>query len=356
MTENRRRRDDNKIYERATSPQTAGKNLSWGAIFAGAISAAAVFLVLNLITAALGFGFLNPTDPNPLSGIGVATGIWTIVTLIVSFLAGGFVAGYAARSTGILHGGITWALAILLLFTLVFNALASALGFAGNVLGTVAGGVGSAATSVATTAESAISDSLSSVGDSIAEVDTEELQNNLETYLADTEVEELQPDYIKNKLQESRDEVTAAVKDLAVNPENSEQIVTDLANSLGEKAGSILGAVDEDAVYTAVSNNSDLSEEEIQEISSNIYNGLTTAAEAAQETLTVASEEASKLVNQVATSVNQGVENAKQGAQDATNKASFGSVLVFVGLLLALVVSAIGGKLGEKASLRFVER
>lgn len=356
MTENRRRRDDNKIYERATSPQTAGKNLSWGAIFAGAICAAAAFLVLNLITAALGFGFLNPTDPNPLSGIGVATGIWTIITLIVSFLAGGFVAGYAARSTGILHGGVTWALAILLLFTLVFNALSSALGVAGNVLGSVAGGVGNVAETAANTAGSAISEGLSSVGDSIEEVDTEELQNNIETYLADTEVEELQPDYIKNLLQESKDEVTAAVKDLAINPENSEQIVTDLANSLGEKAGSILGAVDEDAVYTAVSNNSDLSEEEVQEISSNIYNGLTTAAESAEKTLTVASEEASKLVNQVATSVDQGLENAKEGAQDATNKASFGSVLVFIGLLVALVVSAIGGKLGEKASLRFVER
>lgn len=357
MTENnRRRREETTVYERATKPIQAGKNLSWGSIFAGAVSAAAVFMVLNLITAALGFGLFSPTQDQPLSGVGIGTGIWTIVTLIISFLAGGFVSGYAARSTGLLHGAVTWALTILLIFTLVFNVLASAFGLAGNILGSVANGVGNVAGQAASVAGDAISEGVSKAGDSIADVDTEQLQENIENYLADTEVEELQPEYISDQIQQARDEVTQAVKDLALNPENSQAIVSDLAKSLGDKASEIAGAVDEDAIYTAVSNNSNLTEAEVEEVSSNIYEGLREASSKAQEGLEAASTEVSRLVNEVSSTVDQSIESAKEGAESASNKASAGAVLVFIGLIIALVVSAIGGKLGVSTATKFVER
>ncbi|WP_296111896.1 hypothetical protein [uncultured Anaerococcus sp.] len=136
---NRQERRKEAAIERE-SRLDAGRNLSWGSILAGAVSGAAVFTVLSLLTAALGFGIFSANSANPFEGIGVFTGIWTAITLIVSFCAGGFVAGYAARSTGLLHGAITWAVTILLLFTLIFNAVASTLGLAGQAVGSVAGG------------------------------------------------------------------------------------------------------------------------------------------------------------------------------------------------------------------------
>lgn len=360
MTEKNNRRVDRAVYEQETSPIQAGKNLSWGSIIAGAVSAAAVFTVLSLLTAALGFGLFAPTSSNPMAGVGMGTGIWTIITLIISFCAGGFVAGYSARSTGLLHGAITWAVTILLLITLVFNAVASALGMAGNVIGSVAGtagdAVGNVAGSVSDVAGDAGSKALEKAGAEISDVDTEELQGNLEQYLADTEVPELQPDYLEGQLQESRDEITAAVKDLAVNPENKDQIIKNLTDSLSERAKTIADSADKEAIDNAVAKNTDLTEEEASEVSENIYNGLQDASKEAEKTINNASEEITRLSNEASDKVDETVEGAKEGAEDASNKASAGSVLVFVGLVLALVVSAYAGRLGERKSKEFVRK
>ena len=357
---NKRRIEEPVVYEQATSTLQAGKNLSWASIFAGAVTAAAVFTVLSLLTAALGFGLFSAQSANPLSGVGIGTGIWTIITLLISFCAGGFVAGYSARSTGLLHGAITWALTILLLFTLIFNAVSSALGFAGNVVGKAASTAGSAVSDVAggvsSVAGDAASAGLEKAGAAISDVDTEELKGNLEQYLSDTDVEELQPEYIEGQLQASRDEITQAVKDIALNPDDSDKIINDLTESLSNRAKTIADAADKDAIDEAVSKNSDLTEDEAAQVSENIYKGIQQASESAEESLNNASDEISKLSSEANQKVNETVENAKEGADKAANKVSAGSVLVFVGLILALCISAYAGRLGERKAKEFVRK
>lgn len=360
MTEQNKTRASRPVYGQETSSIQAGKNLSWGSIFAGAVTAAAVFTVLSLLTAALGLGLFAPTSSNPMAGIGVGTGICTILVLLISFCAGGFVAGYSARSTGLLHGAITWALTILLLVTLIFNAVASALGMAGNVIGSVASTAGNATANLAGSAANltgdAVSAGLEKAGATISDVDTKELKDNLEKYLQDTEVAELQPDYLEGQLQESRDEITQAVKDLAMNPENKDAIVKDLTESLKEKAKTIADSADKDAIDQAVSANTNLTEEEASQISENIYTGLQDASKKAEESIDKASDEINKLSSEASEKVDETVESAKEGAESASNKASAGSVLIFVGLVLALVVSAYAGKLGEDKSKEIVRK
>ena len=72
----RKQRPGVPVYEQATSAIPAGNNLSWASILAGAVTAAACFATLSLLTAALGFGLFSPTASDPLSGVGVGTGIW----------------------------------------------------------------------------------------------------------------------------------------------------------------------------------------------------------------------------------------------------------------------------------------
>ena len=344
------------IYEQATSPLEAGRNLSWGAILAGVATAAAVFTTLSLITAALGFGLFSPTSANPLEGIGIGTAISTIIILILSFCAGGFVSGYAARSTGYLHGAITWAVTILLLLTLIFNAIASVLGLAGNVVGSVTKTATNAAGGVASTASDAIGKGLEQASSQIADVDTENLQGDIEKYLKDTDVKELQPEYIQGEIDKSKDEVAQAVKDVALNPENSDQIINDLTTSLKDRAKTIADSADRDAISNAVKNNSDLSDEEADEVTDNIYNGLQDASKQAETSLNEASDEIERLADETQTKVDQTVEDIKEGSEDASNKASIGSVLTFLGLIVALLISAWAGKLGEKKSLQFIRR
>lgn len=334
----------------------AGRNLSWGSIIAGAVSGAAVFTVLSLLTAALGFGIFSANSANPFAGIGFFTGLWTAITLIVSFCIGGFVAGYAARSTGLLHGAITWAVTVLLLFTIVFNAVATALGIAGDAVSTVAGGAanvaGSAISGAGDAVGSAFGTAIDEVGANLEGVDNEELQANLEQYLADTDVKELQPDYLKNQIKESKDEIAASVKQIALNPNNSGAEVDKLTKSLAKRAEAITNAADEDAIANAVAENSDLSEEEAKEIGKNIYDQLDKASVEASKSLDEASNKINELAKEAEITVDETVDKAKDTADNASNKASIGAVLTFLGLIAALAISAIAGRKGEEFAVK----
>lgn len=101
-------------YERIEGdvPRVPGSSLarvSWAGIFAGAISAIACMLTLNLLV-----GWLTAGTP-----MSARTGIWFLIVTWLSFFIGGWVAarlaGIPNRGTGALHGFVVWSLAILAL-------------------------------------------------------------------------------------------------------------------------------------------------------------------------------------------------------------------------------------------------
>ena len=348
-----RRRDT--VFEKEER-MPAGRNISWSSIIAGAVSAAAVFTVLSLLTAALGFGVFSAKSANPFAGIGVLTGIWTVITLVVSFCAGGFVAGYAARSTGLLHGAITWAVTVLLLFTLVFNAVASTLGLAGQAVGAIAGGAANVASDVAggaaNVASSAIGSAVDKVSENISPVDTEDLKGNIEKYLADTDVKELQPDYLESQVQESKDEIAQTIKNIGLNPNQAGNEIDALTKSLKAKAEKIANSADKEAIAEAVSKNSDLSKAEAEEIATNIYEELEKASVETSKAIDEASVEIEKLAKEAKITADKTVEEAKEGADKAADAVSVGSVLTFLGLIVALAISSIAGRKGEEFAIK----
>ena len=109
--------------------------ISWGAIFAGAIIALAMQLVLTLIGTAVGLATLNPaTGQNP-SGttLGIGAGVWLVISSLVSLFLGGYIAGRLAGTfNGWLHGLATWAVVTMLTIALLTTA-------AGGLIGTASG-------------------------------------------------------------------------------------------------------------------------------------------------------------------------------------------------------------------------
>ncbi|MBE1523550.1 TIGR04086 family membrane protein [Nesterenkonia lutea] len=103
-------------------------NASWGAIFAGTVTFLAVLLVFGVISAALG---LSEVD-------GAAVGIWSVVAILLSLAAGGFVAGALAVRAGLLHGLVTWATSLVGVTLLIGWLGAGVLGAAGGALGQAA--------------------------------------------------------------------------------------------------------------------------------------------------------------------------------------------------------------------------
>ncbi|MEX5303852.1 TIGR04086 family membrane protein [Kocuria sabuli] len=121
------------------------RNISWGAVIAGVVTFLALTILLSLITAALGLGMADLTSANPGEGVGIATGISSIITLVLALAAGGYVAGLLAGRAGLIHGFLTWATSLLAAVVLAGMLVGNILGSAGNILGSATSTVSDAA-------------------------------------------------------------------------------------------------------------------------------------------------------------------------------------------------------------------
>ncbi|HEY6125714.1 MAG TPA: hypothetical protein VIV63_13765 [Steroidobacteraceae bacterium] len=113
--------------------------VSWGAVIAGAVGAAALSLVLFVLGTGLGLAVVSPWESEGISGkaAGVSTIVWVTVVQLLASVLGGYLAGRLRtrwvtvhtnevyfRDTA--HGFLAWAVATLLMATLLSSAVASA--------------------------------------------------------------------------------------------------------------------------------------------------------------------------------------------------------------------------------------
>lgn len=118
--------------------ETLRSGVSWAAIFAGAVSAAALSLILALLGTGLGFSTLSPYEDHSAVVMGVSAILWISLTSIVASGIGGYMAGRLRvkwstvhndevffRDTA--HGLLAWAVATLLTAAIFGSALTSAI-------------------------------------------------------------------------------------------------------------------------------------------------------------------------------------------------------------------------------------
>jgi polyhydroxyalkanoate synthesis regulator phasin len=110
------------------------RRVSWGGIFAGALVAIGIQILLGFLGAAIGLAAIDPTSPG---GFTIGAAIWLIFSGIIALFGGGWVAG---RLTGerfkmdrALNGLVVWALTIILTLYLItttaMTIIGGALGF-----------------------------------------------------------------------------------------------------------------------------------------------------------------------------------------------------------------------------------
>lgn len=320
----------------------AGYNLSWGSVIAGVVTFIALFFTLSLIGSAIGFGVADPTSNNPLDGVGTGLMIWTIITLALSFLGAGFISGVTARRVGLVHGFLTWGSSVIVMILLFSYLTVGAFSAVGSMLGNVTSAIGSGVETVASGSADAISKSFDKITDGMGDVDTKELEQNVNDVLKDTQIPELQPDYLKNELSAATDDVTAAGKELALHPENSDKIIDDLSNKLEDRAQTIGDAIDEQAIANEVATNTDLSQAEAEQATKNITDGLNKAVDETQTQLKNAGEN----IKQAKQDLDETIKDARETADDATNATAKASIWGFIAMVISLVIASYGGLLG----------
>jgi hypothetical protein len=132
--------------------------VSWGAVFAGAVVAIAIGLMLNALGAGVGATTIDATARGTpsASNFGIGAAIWVLVSNLIGLAAGGYVAarlsGTSDNTDGTLHGlavwGTTFLISAVLLGNLVAGIASTVTTGTSNLLGGVAQGAGSAASAV----------------------------------------------------------------------------------------------------------------------------------------------------------------------------------------------------------------
>lgn len=148
------------VYGRDPNPlvNVVFHRVSWGAVLAGVSVTLVVQVLLNLLGAGIGAGIVDPASAqNPsVTAASVSTGAWLIGSGVIAAFAGGYVAsrlsGRPIRSTGGLHGVITWATTTLVIVYLLTTSIGGLIGGAFAGLGSVLQGSGAAVATAATAA------------------------------------------------------------------------------------------------------------------------------------------------------------------------------------------------------------
>ncbi len=133
--------------------------ISWAAIFAGAIAASALTIVLLGLGSALGLSAVSPWSDQGATAktMTIAAAVWIFITQIFSAGLGGYIAGRTRtvwpgihtdesyfRDTA--HGFLVWALGVVISAVLVVSATSAIVGGGANLAGrTVGAAVGGAA-------------------------------------------------------------------------------------------------------------------------------------------------------------------------------------------------------------------
>lgn len=225
------------VTETTTGTNDHTKPILWGAVFAGAVIAMVVQLLLSVLGLAIGASTINPLqEVSPVEGIGIGAGIYWIISSIISLFVGGYASGSLVAvqetRTRALHGLTMWGIATLLFFLLLSSGVGRIIGGTANVIGFGAGLMGDAVAAVAPEVASAIG---SQVEGQNIDLDLTQLREEAQQVLRETGNPALDPERLEQRAQSVGDEATAGAERVATDP-----------GSLGDELGSLIDRIEQE--------------------------------------------------------------------------------------------------------------
>jgi len=293
--------------ETTGNPVVVPRRVSWSAIFAGVVLVLAIEVLLGVLGAGVGLGFVNPntgTTPNA-SSFGIGAGVWWLVSTVIALIIGGYaaarLAGVPTRFDGMLQGLVIWGLAVLLTVYLITSAVGGLIGGAFSVLGGTVSAAGSAIGGAASAAGSGMKEILPQA-EQASGTNPEVLQKQAESLL--------QGPTSQDPASMSHADAVKAVG----------QAFPDLLSG-GDKA-----AAAKQRIVDIVAAQAHISPQDAQKRVADAQSRLTDLK-------------------------NQAVQTTRHVADTSAAATSQASFLAFVGLLIGAIAAAIGGSLASPVSL-----
>ena len=217
----------------------------------------------------------------------------------------------------------------------------SAVGAAASATGSAVSGLGNAACK----ASGATADIAQNITDRLG-LNTQLAATQADTQVLDalrrSNIKELQPEFLQSQLEAAASDIAASVKDLAINPGNSDAIIDKLSGKLKSRAETVSKGVDRNEVKKALAENTRLSPEEADRAVVNFI-------QARDKTVQEVSDRMTQLQSNLNDAKAQYAEfkkQAKEKADEAASAAAKMALWSFFALLAGAVVSALAGLWG----------
>ena len=326
------------------------KRVSWGSVFGGVVTVLAVSILLSVLGSSIGLFMFDPFADNPVSGIGTTVGIGTAVALIVSMIAGGFVAGKLAGVDGLIHGFLVWGTTLIVgaFFGVLLTVGAARLTM--NALGaasSVAGGVISGTGSIVGSGVSALSDQAKELFGGIdfkVDLKDGEIPKDIRAVLAKSKVKELQPDYLQKQLENVKTDLGKSVKKAIASPEDTDEIFKNFLTRLKEQTNNWAKSIDRNDLAKALANNTNMSKAEADK-----------AIKQYTEIMRKESTEADKQIRNLEQSLEKATQewqevkqNTLEAADKAADAAARSALISFFALLIGAVLCCLAGAYGSR--------
>lgn len=324
------------------------KRVSWGSIIAGVVTVIAVSLLLATLGASLGFSMLSPQSDDVINGADKAVLIWSVISIVLSLACGGFVAGRLAGADGTIHGFLSWATSLLVASVLSFAAAGGILHMAGSAIGAAASATGTAVSGLgnaAGKATGATADITRNIADRLGlniQLTASKADGQVLDALRKSNIKELQPEFLQSQLHAARSDIAGSVKDLIVNPGNSDAIIDTLSDKLKLRAEAVSKGINRSEVKKALEDNTRLSPEEADKVVDNLI-------QARDKTVQEVNDRMAQIQSNLNDAKAQYAELKKQAKEKADQAASAAAKIAlwsFFALLVGAIVSALTGLWG----------
>lgn len=232
--------------------ESTGFRFGWAAALAGILIAAALMIVFALLGMAIGFSWWSPDSAGSL---GMAAGIWMILSWILALFIGAMVtgrlAGILTRGDGALHGLVIWAGATVVAAFMLVGGVGFLAGTAFDLLGRAVGATASAAvTGVTQLASTGISEA--------GGLDYGSLQSRIQELLEETGDPALHPDTLESAGQE--------IGEVATGPGDTDRA----ARRITERIERTAGEVDREDIVNVVAAETGLSRAEAENVADRV--------------------------------------------------------------------------------------
>lgn len=331
--------------------------VSWGSVFGGVMTVLAISILLSVLGSSIGLYMFDPLAEHPASGIGTTVGIWSAVALVLSMIAGGFVAGKLSGVDGMIHGFLVWATTLFLAAILGVMLTIGAAKLTVNALGavsSVAGNVISGAGSVVGSGITALSDQAEDVFGNIdfnSDLKDGDIPQNIRTALVQSGVKELQPNYLKDQLADVKSDLSKSIKKVIANPKDADNIINGFMDRLKKRTDKITKNIDRNDLAKAVANNTNLSKAEADKAIDQYIDIINkTTAEAKQDI-----NKLEQKLQEAAQEWKEMKHEALVAADEATDTAATSALISFFALLIAAVLCSAAGSWGGRKTQDHIE-